>query len=715
MSFKTFASIFAIVSLVLINSNSFGQSNLTATGAVQSENQSGQHVGLERAYSQLRFDRPVAITGAGDHSGRLFVVEQAGIVRWFSQSDENPTAKVFLDISNQISRRGNEEGLIGFAFHPDFKNNGFLFCHYSADQTRTGKRQIASNVISRFKISSDSDIVDPNSEEIILTVEQPYANHNGGTLAFGKDGYLYYSLGDGGFRDDPNGNGQKLSSMLGAINRIDVDSTTSGKAYAIPQDNPFVNEDNAAPELYAIGLRNVWRFSFDRQTGELWAADVGQEKIEEVNIVESGGNYGWNRFEANDDFKTETKLAIDRHDKPIAWYGHQWGGSITGGHVYRGNKYPELNGSYFFGDYMTGNMWRTRKDESRTYQTELVRRTGRSIASFGEDDEGELFLLSFDGGIYRVVPTDQPEDTFKDWPAKLSETGLFASLEKKTPASNLVSYEVNAPFWSDNAKKARYFVLPDGKQLEYSEKGNWRVPIGSTIIKHFKLQVGRKIKFVETRLIKRTKDGWEAATYVWDNQEKEAELMTGGKQFEYWNQSGVQSWHAPSASECASCHVDASGYVLGMTTAQLNRDVDGTNQISNWVKKGLVSLPKEIDLNNADRYCSPFDKDADLETRARVYLDVNCAMCHQPNGTGNAIIDLRYTSSLEGLKSIGVKPGQGDLGITDAMLIAPGAPERSLMVHRMRTKSIGRMPNTGSNVVDQKGTDLITEWIRSLR
>ena len=223
-------------------------------------------------------------------------------------------------------------------------------------------------------------------------------------------------------------------------------------------------------------------------------------------------------------------------------------------------------------------------------------------------------------------------------------------------------YEVNAPFWSDNAKKARYFVLPDGKQLEYSEKGNWRVPIGSTIIKHFKLQVGRKIKFVETRLIKRTKDGWEAATYVWDNQEKEAELMTGGKQFEYWNQSGVQSWHAPSASECASCHVDASGYVLGMTTAQLNRDVDGTNQISNWVKKGLVSLPKEIDLNNADRYCSPFDKDADLETRARVYLDVNCAMCHQPNGTGNAIIDLRYTSSLEGLKSIGVKPGQGDLG-----------------------------------------------------
>ena len=313
MSFKTFASIFAIVSLVLINSNSFGQSNLTATGEVQSENQSGQHVGLERAYSQLRFDRPVAITGAGDHSGRLFVVEQAGIVRWFSQSDENPTAKVFLDISNQISRRGNEEGLIGFAFHPDFKNNGFLFCHYSADQTRTGKRQIASNVISRFKISSDSDIVDPNSEEIILTVEQPYANHNGGTLAFGKDGYLYYSLGDGGFRDDPNGNGQKLSSMLGAINRIDVDSTTSGKAYAIPQDNPFVNEDNAAPELYAIGLRNVWRFSFDRQTGELWAADVGQEKIEEVNIVESGGNYGWNRFEANDDFKTETKLAIDRH------------------------------------------------------------------------------------------------------------------------------------------------------------------------------------------------------------------------------------------------------------------------------------------------------------------------------------------------------------------------------------------------------------------
>ncbi len=715
---KSFVLLFALSSLFFcfnLNGQTDQQTDQKGTGEVQAENNSGQHVGLERAYSRLRFDRPVALTGAGDGSGRLFVVEQAGIVRWFSQNDEAPTTQVFLDISDQVSRRGNEEGLIGFAFHPDFKSNGYVFCHYSSDKLRSGEKEIATNVISRFQVSDDPNVVDISSEKVILTAEQPFANHNGGAMEFGNDGYLYFSLGDGGFRDDPKGNGQNVATMLGAINRIDVNSDSEGKAYSIPADNPFVADDQAAPELFAIGLRNVWRFSFDQKTGELWAADVGQNKIEEVNIVKKGGNYGWNRFEANDDFKPETKMAIDRHDKPIAWYGHEWGGSITGGNVYRGKKFPELEGSYFFGDYMKGNMWRTRTDSEGEYQTELVRRTGRSIASFGEDDDGELFLLSFDGGIYRIIPTDTPEDTFKDWPTKISETDLFASLEIKTPASNLIPYEVNAPFWSDNAEKLRYVSLPDEGKLEYRDEGSWGVPIGSTIVKHFKLQTGRKKKMIETRLIKRTAEGWEAATYVWDKQESEAHLMSGGKQFEYWNRNGAQSWHAPSSSECASCHVDASGYVLGLSTAQLNREIDGVNQISTWAKQGLLKMPESVDLEKANKYCSPFDESADLETRARVYLDVNCAMCHQPNGPGNANIDLRFATSTEGMKSIGVQPAQGDLGIPEAKLIAPGSPDHSLMVHRMKTKSEGRMPNIGSNAVDKKGVELLESWINSLK
>ncbi len=255
-------------------------------------------VGIERAYSQLRFDRPVYLTGAGDGSGRVFVVEQGGVVRWFSQTEDNPTSRVFLDMSGLVSRRGNEEGLIGFAFHPDFKNNGQLFCHYSSNSNRTGEKEVASNVISRFTVSEDPNLVLPNSEEILLTIPQPFPNHNGGAMGFGQDGFLYFSLGDGGFKDDPLGNGQNLKTMLGGINRIDVDSRDLPKSYGIPNDNPYLQVTGAAPELYASGLRNVWRFSFDRKTGELWAADVGQARTEEVNIIKKGGNYGWNRFEA---------------------------------------------------------------------------------------------------------------------------------------------------------------------------------------------------------------------------------------------------------------------------------------------------------------------------------------------------------------------------------------------------------------------------------
>ncbi|MDB4460099.1 PQQ-dependent sugar dehydrogenase [bacterium] len=672
-------------------------------------------VGIERAYSQLRFDRPVYLTGAGDGSGRVFVVEQGGVVRWFSQTEDNPTSRVFLDMSGLVSRRGNEEGLIGFAFHPDFKNNGQLFCHYSSNSNRTGEKEVASNVISRFTVSEDPNLVLPNSEEILLTIPQPFPNHNGGAMGFGQDGFLYFSLGDGGFKDDPLGNGQNLKTMLGGINRIDVDSRDLPKSYGIPNDNPYLQVTGAAPELYASGLRNVWRFSFDRKTGELWAADVGQARTEEVNIIKKGGNYGWNRFEAKDDFNLNTVMASEPQEAPIATYGHQWGGSITGGNVYRGDRFPELQGAYFFGDYMTGNLWKTTKDAGGRYDTTLVRRTGRSIASFGEDDEGELYLLSFDGGIYRVVATSKPENTFADWPPLLSETGLFASMKTKELAGDLIPYEVNAPFWSDNAKKSRFFKLPKGSHLVYRESGSWDVPVGATVVKNFQAKHGRSFRMFETRLIKRTPDGWEAATYVWDKTGDDAELLTGGKQFEYRNSSVVHSWHAPSASECASCHVDSAGYVLGLSTRQLNRTTEtGVNQISEWLKQGVLSAPADIEWAEQVKFCSPYDEQFSLQQRSRVWLDVNCAMCHRPNGSGNATIDLRFDTPLAETKTMDVPPAQGDLGVANAKIIASGDPSRSLLVHRVETLGQGRMPGMGSNRVDTQAVVLLTEWIRQM-
>lgn len=221
---------------------------------------------------------------------------------------------------------------------------------------------------------------------------------------------------------------------------------------------------------------------------------------------------------------------------------------------------------------------------------------------------------------------------------------------------------------------------------------------------------------LETRLIKRTDDGWESATYVWNKQGNDAVLMPEGKQFELWARTGVNSWHAPSSSECASCHVDAAGYVLGLNTAQLNRPVgdEKENQISAWANDGILELPEDFDIESAAKFCSPHDEEFDLETRARVWLDVNCAMCHQPNGPGNANIDLRYATKLDKTKMVGIGGAQGDLGVENALLVSPGKPEASLMVHRIETKSEGRMPSIGSNQIDKKGVKLLSDWIKGM-
>ena len=379
----------------------------------QDEQESDGGVGIEHVFQKLRFDRPVQVTHDNKNEDLLYVVEQAGVIHTFSISDHSEpdlekqterqrsaTSLVFMDISDRISRVGNEEGLIGLAFHPDYKNNGEFFVHYSS------KVKDKHEVIARFKTKEvDGRIVgDPASEKILLEQKQPYRNHNGGSIEFGKDGYLYITFGDGGSANDPHGNGQNLNTWLGTILRIDVNKKDEGLAYAIPKDNPFVGQEGAKPEIYAFGLRNVWRFSFDRETGELWAADVGQNRFEEIDIIKKGGNYGWNRMEADSVFNAETEFTQGEHQSPVAVYGREWGWSVTGGFVYRGKQYPQLDGRYFYGDYVSGNLWQIAKDENGQYQNKLVRRTGRSISSFGEDFNGEVYLCSFDGRIYQIVP-----------------------------------------------------------------------------------------------------------------------------------------------------------------------------------------------------------------------------------------------------------------------------------------------------------------------
>ena len=342
---------------------------------------------IEVAFPNLSLERMVYLTHSGDGTNRIFVVLQSGVII----VDPN-SPKIFLDISDRVSYTGNEEGLLGLAFDPDYGMNGHFYLYYTDYSTR-------DSVLSRFSVSPDQiNMADPNSELKLLQLNQPYSNHNGGSLAFGHDGYLYLGLGDGGAGGDPHRHGQNIETLLGSILRIDTRASSNGKEYNVPPDNPFDNE------IWAFGFRNPWRFSFDRETGMLCVGDVGQNEFEEVDLVERGGNYGWNTMEGFHCF-SPSGLACEASGLvlPIVEYSHQDGCSITGGYVYRGSRIPSLYGAYVYGDFCSGKIWALRFDGIQVTEHVELMDSDLTISSFGEDEDGELYILSFDGKIYRMT------------------------------------------------------------------------------------------------------------------------------------------------------------------------------------------------------------------------------------------------------------------------------------------------------------------------
>jgi glucose/arabinose dehydrogenase len=345
--------------------------------------------------------RPIVLTHAGDGSNRVFVATQTGTVHVFPNDQKATKTKVFLDISKKVrySDQENEEGFLGFTFHPRYKENGEFFALYNPKRLTT--------VISRFRVSKDDpDRPDPASEEEIFRITRPFWNHAGGTITFGPDGFLYVVLGDGGAANDPFENGQNLNSLLGKVLRIDVDRKGEGKGYAIPKDNPFVNQQGAKPEIFAYGLRNPWRIAFDRKTGVLWCADVGQNLWEEIDHLVPGGNYGWNRREGLHPFGAKGTGPKPEFIEPIWEYHHDVGKSITGGTVYRGTRVPELQGHYLYADYVTNKLWALKYDEGqkRVVANHPIPDKGVPVMSFGEDETGDVYFMSYTAsgrGIFR--------------------------------------------------------------------------------------------------------------------------------------------------------------------------------------------------------------------------------------------------------------------------------------------------------------------------
>ena len=399
------------------------KTNVKAKAKVQgqaSDDPSGlPRLKTEVAFANLKpFERPVALAEPGDASGLLFVVEQAGRIWSFPDDRQTSDAKLFLDIRPKVNRRGNEEGLLGLAFHPKYKENGEFFVYYSASDPRR-------SIVSRFKVSqSDPRQADPASErQVWVSEKDPFENHNGGCILFGPDGYLYISLGDSGAADDPLMSEQNPKDWWGSILRIDVDHPANGKPYGIPADNPARRDPKYkhwAPEVYCIGLRNVWKFSFDRETGALWAGDVGQNLWEIVHLIENGGNYGWSIMEGFHPFRPKFRQRPDPAAKltpAMAEYPHglnqegnrkDIGKSITGGYVYRGKTRPELSGVYVYGDFESGRVWglkaKGREVLANGELIDLGSQRALQISGFGEDRAGELYILAFDGRIHHLVP-----------------------------------------------------------------------------------------------------------------------------------------------------------------------------------------------------------------------------------------------------------------------------------------------------------------------
>ena len=352
-------------------------------------------VRAEVVFPSVSFDRMVFLTHPDGIPDRLYLVLQPGRIMAFDNVPNPSTPEIFLDIRNRVSDRGNEEGLLGLTFDPDYRNNGYFYVYYSAASPRR-------SVIARYYAPPGTGSADPSTEKIIMEIGQPYSNHNGGQITFGPDGYLYVGLGDGGSGGDPRGHGQNLGTLLGTILRIDVSTLDETGYYAVPPDNPFVGVEGARPEIWAYGLRNPWRFSFDRETGDLWAGDVGQNKLEEIDIIKPGANYGWNIMEGTSCFRN-AGCSREGLEPPVAEYGRDGGCSVTGGYVYRGSRLPSLSGAYLYGDFCTGNIWALRHDGGRVVEEALIADTDLQISSFAEGPDGEVYILSFTGEIARLA------------------------------------------------------------------------------------------------------------------------------------------------------------------------------------------------------------------------------------------------------------------------------------------------------------------------
>ncbi|MCX7063673.1 MAG: PQQ-dependent sugar dehydrogenase, partial [Proteobacteria bacterium] len=466
---------------------------------------------------------------------------------------------------------------------------------------------------------------------------------------------------------------------------------------------------------------NPFRFSFDRQAGALWVGDVGQNAIEEIDIVTKGANLGWRNFEGTQPYDSSIPLGGGvPHTPPVYQYDHSLGAAIIGGYVYRGSRFASLFGRYLYTDYASGTVWAI----DTNGQNNTVLTTASSPTSLGEDNAGELYVVSQNGRLYQLTETGGGGSQ----PVLLSQTGLFTNLANLTPASGLIEYDLNQPFWSDGALKRRWVAIPSAASVTFSPTGNWTFPIGTVIVKHFEIELTEgnpnSRRRLETRLLLRATNGdWLGFTYKWNVAETDADLLVTGQSENLTvnTTAGAVTWpySYPSRSDCLQCHTNVANRALGLATRQLNRDFDYTatavtdNQLRtlNHISYFSTNIGAATQYG---AYPALDDTNASIASRARAYLAVNCAQCHQPGGPTPVNLDFRFDTADGSMNAIGVVPTAGELGLVNARIIARGAKASSVLWERMRRLDGNRMPPLGTHRVDQAAVDLIGEWIDRL-
>jgi putative heme-binding domain-containing protein len=693
-----------------------------------------------RAFPNLKFTHPLLIARSPG-SDRLFVGEQAGVLYSFVDRPD-ARADLFCDLRKEIKtihllpKAKQVEAVYGLTFHPDFEKNRQCFvCYTLLSADRSLQNLPDGSRVSRFTVTrTDPPRIDPSSEEIIITFLQ--GGHNGGDLHFGPDGMLYISTGDAANPNppDPLNTGQDISDLLSSILRIDVDRKYPGKNYAVPNDNPFVGMKDARPEVWAYGLRNPWRMGFDRQTGELFVGDVGWELWESVHRVEKGGNYGWSAMEGPQPIKPE-KVGPTPIRPALIELPHTISCSITGGRVYRGKKFPELRGAYVFGDWETRRLWAARFEGDRTKEMPEIARPSVRIVAFGEDKDGELYFLDYDGGTMHTIERNTDGGAKNaNFPTRLSQTGVFASVKDQTPAAGVLPFAVNSRQWQDGATAEHWVGFPGMSSATLYPKGK---PIPVMVDWHsFRIHFGKDAVLVrtvslnsrrlETQILHFDGVDWHAYTYAWRDDQADADLVSAdGGEKEVWDGKQKRVWQFHSRTQCMSCHSSWSEYALGFHPAQLNRPgPDGRNQLVALTELGLIRRASSDDkplppfeaasAAREQKLANPADASQLLEARARAYLHANCGHCHSDGGGGAVDLRLQFPVPVAEMKAVGVRPTRGDFGLPDACIIKPGDPWASTLYFRMAKFGRDRMPHIGSDQPDEAGLKLIEQWISGM-